>query len=145
MKQRRPTGEIELRPVLAPATARWTPWLAFACVFPALVFLMVNVIEWSAGNDGGTGVFGASLERWTGVLTAVVGAGPFLALAVVGASAMRVETPPADTGSHKRIRLRLSRSQAMLGTVTGLLAIGVVVYLLSENGVVVLPESFDIW
>lgn len=121
------------------------PWLAFACVFPALAFLMVNVIEWSAGNDGGTGVFGSSLEGWTGVVNAVVGAGPFVALALMLVSAVRVHEPQVETGSGTRVRLRLSPRHAFLTTITALLAIGVAVYLLSQSGAVTLPDSWDIW
>lgn len=121
------------------------PWLAFACVFPALAFLMVNVIEWSAGNDGGTGVFGSALEGWTGAVNAVVGAGPFVALALMLASAIRIHEQPAERHSGPRVRLRLSPRHAVLVTVTALLAIGVAVYLLSQSGAVTLPDSWDIW
>ena len=121
--------------------ARLLPWLAFACVFPALVFLMVNVVEWLAGNDGGPGVFGSSLEPWSGALNAVVGAGPFLAVALLLASAGRVRAVPAEDGAGVRSSWRVK----VLGVVAGLLAMGVVVHLLSRNGVVVLPDSWDIW
>ena len=132
-------------PVLSPAVTRWMPRLAFACVFPASVFLMVNVIEWLAGNDGGTGVFGSSLEGWTGILNGVVGAGPFVALVLILAPAVRVQAIRTAAGFDTRVHVRLSWRQTVLGTVTALLALGVSVYLLSEGGVVLLPDSWDIW
>jgi hypothetical protein len=138
-------GELDGRPVLSPALARWMPWLAFASVFPALAFLMVNVIEWSAGNDGGAGVFGSSLEGRTGLVNGVVGAGPFVALALVLASALRVHDDQPDAGSHTRVRLRWSPRLALLAVVAVLLATGVAVYLLTTNGLVTLPDSWDIW
>lgn len=121
------------------------PWLAFACVFPAVAFLMVNVIEWTAGNDGGTGVFGSSLEGWTGVVNAVVGAGPFVALTLMLASAVRIHDPEPDAGSGTRVRLRLSPRHAFLVTIAALFAVGVAVYVLSQSGAVTLPDSWDIW
>ena len=132
-------------PVLSPAVTRWMPRLAFVCVFPALVFLMVNVIEWLAGNDGGIGVFGSSLEGGTGILNGVVGAGPFVALVLILAPAVRVQAVRTEAGFDTRVHVRLSWRQTVLGVVTAVLAVGVAVYLLSENGVVMLPGSWDIW
>lgn len=132
-------------PMLSPASSRWMSRLAFVCVAPALVFLMVNVIEWLAGNDGGTGVFGSALQGWNGILEIAVGAGPFVALALILAPAVRVRATRTDAGFDTRVHVRLSWRQTLLGVVTGLLAIGVAVYLLSANGVVILPESWDIW
>lgn len=132
-------------PVLSPVVTKWMPRLAFVCVLPALAFLMVNVIEWLAGNDGGTGVFGSSLEGWTGILNGVVGVGPFVALVLILAPAVRVEAIRTETGFDTGVHVRLSWRQTVLAIVTGILALGVALYLLSENGVVMLPESWDIW
>lgn len=132
-------------PMLSPAVTRWMPRIAFLCVFPALVFLMVNVIEWLAGNDGGTGVFGSSLDEWSGLLNGVVGVGPFVALALILAPAIRVKAMRTETGFDTRVHVRLSWRQTVLGIVTALLALGVAVYLLSDSGLVILPDSWDIW
>lgn len=132
-------------PVLSPRVTRWLPWLAFVCIFPALVFLMVNVIEWLAGNDGGHGVFGSSLEGSTGLLNGLVGIGPFVAAVLIFAPAVRFRATRTEAGFETRVHVRLTWRQAVLGTVTTLLALGVVVYLLTRSGFVMLPDSWDIW
>lgn len=132
-------------PVLSPASSRWMLRLAFVCVLPALAFLTVNVIEWLAGNDGGIGVFGSAFEGWEGIVNGVVGAGPFAALLLILAPAVRFQATRTDAGFDTRVHVRLSWRQTLLGVVTGLLAAGVAVYLLSANGVVILPDSWDIW
>lgn len=113
---------------------RWTPALAVAAIVPALLFVAVNTIEWLAGNEGGEGVFGTSLEPWRGEVEAMVGAGPFVALALVLAAAVRVDVSRTVNGFDAHVRVRMSRRMALLFVVSGLLALGVAGYLLTGEG-----------
>ncbi|MEA2516493.1 MAG: hypothetical protein QOG16_331 [Actinomycetota bacterium] len=122
-------------PVLSPRVIKWIPWVALLLSLPTLVFIAVNVIEEVAGNSGGVGVFGDSLDHspLAGLIDRMLVFGPLLAFGLVVLATTNVRFTRQERGFNATIHLRLTGRLLVIGIVSGLVAGAVVAYWLAEN------------
>lgn len=130
-------------PMLSPSARRWLPAVAALLTLPTLVFVVVNVIEIVAGNDGGVGVFGDSLNGWETPLSLLLSLGPLTSLVLIALATMRVRLSRTECGLEAQVHVRLSRATAILTVLVALVTVGVAAYLLSEH-VFCVPGSWEI-
>jgi hypothetical protein len=122
-------------PVLSPRVITWIPWVALMLILPTLIFIAANVIEELAGNSGGIGVFGDSLDYspLAGLIDRMLVFGPLLAFGLVVLATTNVRFTRQERGFNATIHLRLTGRLLMMGVVTGLVAGAVIAYWLAEN------------
>jgi hypothetical protein len=130
-------------PMLSPLARRWIPAVAALLTLPTIVFAAVNLIEILAGNGGGAGVFGDSLNRWETPLSLLLSFGPLASLVLIALATMRVRLSRTERGLEAQVHVRLSRATAVLTALVALVTVGVAAYLLAEH-VFCVPGSWEI-
>lgn len=127
-------------PHLSPRVVRWVPPLAALLILPTLIFVAVNAIEAAAGNSGGVGVFGGTLDRWQAEINGLLTVGPLAALALLLLSRSNMRVGLVSRGIEFSVQMRFAGWVLVLAVVTVLIALGVVVYLL--NGPICISKDW---
>lgn len=130
-------------PELSPALVKAAPWIAALFALPALIFIMVNLIEVAAGNEGGHGVFGDSLDPWEREVNMLLTLGPVVAFLVMFLTHSHIRFARVTRGFEVALHLRLKGLTLVLVLIAVALTAGVVGYLIAED-VFCTMETFPI-
>ena len=115
---------------------RVTPWIhAFTVLLclPTMVFVMANLIEIMAGNDGGVGVFGYFFDDWKTPIESVMVLGPLVALVLIVLTSVRISRERGTNGVAATIDIRMSKSTSLIALGALITTLAVIGYGIAEN------------
>lgn len=130
-------------PQLSPFLVKAAPVIAAFFALPALIFLIVNLIEVAAGSEGSEGVFGTSLDPWEREVNMLLTLGPIVAFLVMFLTHSNLRFARVTRGFEVSLHLRLKGLPLALTLLALALIVGVASYLIAED-VFCTMETFPI-